>query len=81
MLMMGINYSIYNTIKYNNDLNAKIAIKKLDNNNDLNIGIPISEKTSSNKTSENREHNNLLEQLAKLLSVQLFPLESLLDCS
>ena len=27
--------SIYNTIKYNNDLNAKIAIKKLDNNNDL----------------------------------------------
>ena len=27
--------SIYNTIKYNNDLNAKIKIKKLDNNNDL----------------------------------------------
>ena len=27
--------SIYNTIKYNNDLNANITIKKLDNNNDL----------------------------------------------
>ena len=33
-------------------------------NNDLNIGIPISEKTSANKTSENREHNNLLVPVA-----------------
>ena len=27
--------SIYNAIKYNNDLNAKIKVKKLDNNNVL----------------------------------------------
>jgi hypothetical protein len=30
-----------------------------DTNNDLNMGIPISEKTSANKTYENPENNNL----------------------
>ena len=37
---------------------SQINAFSFDNNNDLNIGIPISEKTSANKTFENRENNN-----------------------
>jgi hypothetical protein len=43
---------------------SQINAFSFDNNHDLNIGIPISEKTSANKTSENREHNNLLVPVA-----------------
>ena len=37
---------------------SQINAFSFDNNHDLNIGIPISEKTSSNKTYENLENNN-----------------------
>ena len=43
---------------------SQINAFSFDNNNDLNIGIPISEKTYTNKTYENREHNNLLVPVA-----------------
>jgi len=35
-----------------------MAAFSFDTNNDLNTGIPISEKTSANKTYENPENNN-----------------------
>ena len=43
---------------------SQINAFSFDNNHDLNIGIPISEKTYTNKTYENREHNNLLVPVA-----------------
>ena len=52
----NMNYLLVTLYLFSSQINAF----SFDNNNDLNIGIPISEKTSSNKTSENREHNNLL---------------------
>ena len=38
---------------------SQINAFSFDNNNDLNIGIPISEKTYTNKTYENPENKNL----------------------
>ena len=37
---------------------SQINAFSFDNNNDLNIGIPISEKTYTNKVYENSKNNN-----------------------
>ena len=55
--------SIYNTIKYNNDLNANITVKKLDNNNEL---INFS-KSLENVCIEAVEKGNMTKDLAILV--------------